>query len=178
MNRTKLALAGAALGVLLTTSFAPADETRDLAGAWKLVAFFTEDVQTKAKSHVYGEHPDGFLAITPGGRFYSFATVDWHTVPSRSNRVDARSIFYSGMYRLDGNKFILSTRVVSNEGWEGTDPFDMSWSEGWMGTEQVRFYKIGRDGSESERLSMETASIPNPNGAGNWIVGKLIWERK
>jgi hypothetical protein len=179
MQNTKRILIAAALGLLLVSPSASANDKLKLVGAWKLVSFFTEDVRTEVRNHIYGEHPQGYMAITPGGRFFSFATADWRKLARPPlEQIDFRSIFYSGRYRLEGNKFIILTDSVSNEGWEGSDPFDISWTEGWVGTEQVRFYRLDRNPSKSERLTMQTAAIPNPNGVDNMIIGTLIWERE
>jgi Lipocalin-like domain len=178
MYSTRKTLISAAFGLLLLSAPAFAGDTLKLIGTWKLVAFFTEDVQTKARNHVYGEHPQGYLGITPQDRFFAFATADWRRFAQPpAEEIEFRSIFFSGKYRLQENKFIIQADTVWNEGWEGPDPFDMSWNEGWVGTEQMRFYQLENNGAESERLRMQTAPIPNPNGAGNTIVGTLIWER-
>jgi hypothetical protein len=57
--------------VLVFNSSARADEK--LLGNWKLVSFFTEDVQTKQRNDVYGERPEGFIGFTPAGRSLPFS---------------------------------------------------------------------------------------------------------
>ena len=69
---------------------------------------------------------------------------------------------YSGMYRLEGDKFI--TKV------------DVAWNEGWVGTEQTRFFKL-----EGDRLKISSAwglnrAIPY-FGLGNKVRGILTWEQ-
>lgn len=180
MSITERTFAVAALGlfVLSTPTSAGAEDRLKFAGAWKLVSFFTEDVETKTRNNIYGEHPKGYLGVTVDGRFFAFASADWRkfAVPP-SEQIQFRSIFYSGKYRVEGDKFVTTTDTVSQEGWEGTDPFDMSWNEGWLGGPQVRFYMIETD-REHERLTLQTAPMRNPNGAGNMIVGTVIWQRE
>jgi hypothetical protein len=167
------------VGVLLFGQPAASEDRLNLAGTWKLVSFFTEDVQSKARNHIYGEHPQGALSITPGGRFFSFASADWRRFArAPSAQIEFRSIFYAGTYRLDGNRFIITTESAWNEGWEGADPFDISWSEGWVSREQVRFFRVETSRSENTQLRMETGPILNPNGTGNTIVGTMIWTRE
>ncbi len=69
-------------------------------------------------------------------------------------------ISYSGIYRLEADKFV--TKV------------DIAWNEAWTGTEQVRFYKL-----QGDRLDIISAPAPSVTIAGNPIVrGILTWERE
>jgi len=67
-------------------------------------------------------------------------------------------IAYSGKYRVEGKEFVTAV--------------DMSWNEGWNGTEQRRYWRI-----EDGRLFIETAPIPSPNFPGKMAVARLIWDR-
>jgi hypothetical protein len=49
-------------------------DAEKLVGDWKLASFYTEDVQTKKRTNVYGEKPDGYLGISPAGRLYGLVT--------------------------------------------------------------------------------------------------------
>ena len=176
--RTKQQVFGIILGILLFVQPAIGEDRVNLAGSWTLVSLFTEDVQTKARHHVYGEHPQGHLSITPGGRFYSFATADWRRFgTSPPQQIEFRSIFSSGKYRLDRGKFIFTTETVRNEGWEGADPVELSWSDEWVASEQLRFYSLAEDKSETTQLRMH-AAITNPDGSANTLIGHLIWTRQ
>lgn len=42
---------------------ADADDRERLLGNWKLVSFYTEDVQTKQRNNVYGERPNGYIGF-------------------------------------------------------------------------------------------------------------------
>ena len=69
-------------------------------------------------------------------------------------------ISYSGIYRLEADKF--TTKV------------DISWNEAWTGTEQVRFYKL-----EGDRLDIISAWAPAVAIPGNPMTrGILTWERQ
>jgi hypothetical protein len=68
-------------------------------------------------------------------------------------------IAYTGKFRLEGDKFI--TKV------------DVAWNEGWVGTEQVRFWRV-----EEGKLHIISAPIPNPNVPGGKMIGILVWERE
>ena len=48
-----------------------ADETDKLFGTWKVLSAAVENVQTKEKTPLYGEHPKGYLIFLPSGRMIS-----------------------------------------------------------------------------------------------------------
>ena len=148
--------------LLLIGSSAWANDAERLLGNWKLVSFYTEDVQTKQRNNVYGERPDGYIGFTPAGRFFAFATADGRKPPLMPEEQAAafRSmIAYTGKWRLEGEKFI--TKV------------DVAWNPAWVGTEQVRFWRL-----EENKLLITTAPLPNPNAAGSMMIGTLVWERE
>jgi hypothetical protein len=187
MDFAKRVLAGAGLAVLFLGSPALAESHAKIVGLWKLVSFQTEDVKSRTTTNVYGEHPKGYMAVIDDGRFYAHALSDWPQ-PAQSLLDEnaqslpeyaptGRGILYSGTYRLEANKFIVHVDRASHEGLVGVLPFDLTWTEGRTPTEEVRYYSLDSDGVERETLRIETAPILNPNGAGNTIIGRVIWER-
>ncbi|HEY7298662.1 MAG TPA: lipocalin-like domain-containing protein [Xanthobacteraceae bacterium] len=141
---------------------AAAQDREKLLGNWKLVSFYTEDVQSKQRNDLYGAHPNGHIGFTPDGRFFALVAADGRKPPQTPDDQAAafRSmIAYTGKYRLEGDKFI--TKV------------DVAWNEGWTGTEQVRFWRV-----EAGKLYITTAPIPNPNVPGGMVIGTLVWEKE
>lgn len=67
-----------------------------------------------------------------------------------------KSMFaYTGMYRVEGDKLI--TKV------------DVSWNPAWLGTEQVRFFKI--DGDRLQHISDWKPAVVKPErGMGRGIL--------
>ena len=66
---------------------------------------------------------------------------------------------YSGVYRVDGDRWITKA--------------DVSWNESWTGTEQTRFFKV-----EGDTLAVTTPWLLNPNLPGSPETrGVLIWSR-
>ena len=65
---------------------------------------------------------------------------------------------YTGIYRLEGEKFI--TKV------------DVSWNPAWNGTDQVRFFKF-----DGNRLVISTSWAPSQKYTGRVTRALLIWER-
>lgn len=132
-----------------------------LVGTWRLVSCFMEDVQTKERKPVWGDHPNGFIVLTADGRWIVIQTAEGRKAPLTDEDYAAafRSMLaYSGTYRTEGNKILISV--------------DIAWDELWNGTEQVRYYRI-----EGDRLHIEAAPQPYANFGGSVMRGILIWAR-
>jgi hypothetical protein len=147
----------------LLSSSALADDGEKLLGNWKIISFFTEDVQTKQRSNVFGEHPYGFIGFTPG-RFFAFAMAESRKAPQTPEEQAAAYrtvVAYTGKWRLEGEKFI--TKV------------DVAWNPAWVGTDQVRFWRV-----DGNKLFITTAptSMPSPDGTERTIIGTVVWERE
>jgi hypothetical protein len=121
-----------------------------------------EDVATKEKLLAWGENPNGYLVITPAGRWIVIQTAEGRRIARDDNERAAafRSMLaYSGIYRVDENKITIKV--------------DISWDESWIGTEQVRLFKIAGD-----KLHVEALPQPYANFGGKIMRGILIWERE
>ena len=132
-----------------------------LVGAWKLVSCFMEDVETKEQKPLWGERPNGYIVLTPEGRWIVVQTAEGRKAPKTDeDRAAAfRSMLaYSGKYRTEGNEIIIKV--------------DIAWDESWIGTDQVRHYRI-----EGNRLHIEAAPQPYANFGGKVMRGILIWEK-
>lgn len=66
---------------------------------------------------------------------------------------------YSGRYRADGDKIVITV--------------DVAWDEAWDGTEQVRHFRL--DGDE---LHIEAAPQSYANLGGKVMRGILTWARE
>jgi hypothetical protein len=135
-----------------------AQDYNELVGTWKLVSAVTEDAGTKEQVHLWGEKPNGYLVLTPGGRWIVLQTAEGREAPKAGD--DFRAAFqsllaYTGRYRVDGNKITIGV--------------DAAWDESWTGTEQVRFFKL-----EAGRLLIEAAPA---NLGGKLLIGRLTWVR-
>src|SRR5215475_8933020 len=138
-----------------------ADGQANLIGTWRLISCVMEDPATGKRDAVWGQHPNGFLVLTPTGRWIVVQTAEGRTVPQTDeDRAAAfRSMLaYSGTYRTEGQKIIITV--------------DVAWDEGWNGTEQVRTFKL--DGDE---LHIEAAPQPYANLGGKVMRGSLTWAR-
>jgi lipocalin-like protein len=131
-------------------------------GTWKLVSCVWEDVQTKERTLPYGEHPKGYAILTPEGRLMALITAEGREAPRTAEDRDVAfrsAVAYSGRYRVDGNQFVTTV--------------DIAWNEAWVGTDQVRSFRV-----EGDRLHIESPPTPNLNRGGQMIRGMLIWERE
>ena len=150
-----------ALSLFLLVKPSHADDKDRLLGTWRLLSAVHEDVATKERKAVYGEHPNGYLVFTPEGRAFVILTADGRKVPQTEQERAAALISmsaYAGKYRLEGDKFITKVDVASNEAWKDTD--------------QVRFYRL-----DGDKLYIETAPFSAPTFGGSMVRGILAWER-
>ena len=140
-----------------------ADDRAKLAGIWKLTAFDMEFQQSGERQSAFGgKKSSGYLIFTPEGRMMVLITSEGRKPgPAAEDRAALFStmISYTGMYRIEGDKF--TTRV------------DHSWNEAWNGTDQVRFYNLAGD-----KLDIVSAWAPASTIPERPIVrGILSWER-
>lgn len=188
MHISRLAFVGAVLGLSVLGSPAASADDAKVAGLWRIVAFHTEDVATKAQNRLYGERPIGFMKLETDGRLSAWLASGWPSQPAQSVWEDAssayepqrtayRAVFYSGRYRLGETQFVVHIDQAQHEGWVGAEPFDLTWSEGVTPKEDVRGFRIEADGQERDILHIETAPMRNPTGAENTIVGSTVWVR-
>src|SRR5215475_953814 len=154
-----------ALLLLLPALFAGtahADDKTAIVGTWKLVSVVYEDVATKERTPVLGEHPRGIQIATPEGRWLALVTADGRPIPKTDeDRAQAlrTMIAYTGRYRVEDGKVI--TKV------------DAAWNEAWVGGEQVRFIRF----EGNDRLFIESPPMPHPNVNNKVVRVIVIWER-
>jgi Lipocalin-like domain len=149
------------LALRILTVPALADDRDRLIGNWKLISLYTEDAQSKQRVNPYGELPKGHAVIT-ADRLFALVAADRRKPPQTSDEEAAafRSmIAYTGKYRVENDKFITTV--------------DLAWNEAWVGTEQVRFFRV-----DGDKLSIITAPMPNPNKPDGTMIGTVVWERE
>ena len=146
--------------ILLPSAFA--DDAKNLLGVWKLLAFYTEYQDGRPQLAQAGNNPIGYLIFTAEGRMMAVIEAEGRkpasTVEERANLLRTL-IAYSGMYRLESDKW--TTKV------------DVAWSPLMRGTDQVRTYKL-----DGDRLEVTTPWAPTPGVPTNPVErGVLRWER-
>lgn len=135
---------------------------RNLGGTWRLVSAVMEDVETKKQTRSWGEHPSGWLIVTDAARWIVVQTAEGRDAADDDAARAAAfrtMLAYSGTCRVDGEKIVVDV--------------DVSWDESWVGTQQVRFFRI-----EGDRLYIEAAPRPNTNFGGRLTRAILVWQRR
>jgi hypothetical protein len=150
------------VGSLFVCQFANADDRANLIGNWKLLSFENEFQDGSPRRAPYGQSPTGYIVFTAEGRMIAVVVGEGRKVAKTDEERAAllQSMFaYSGMYRLEGDKWI--TKV------------DVAWNPVWNGTEQMRYYKL-----EGDRLEVTAAWGNSPNLPGAPVTrGILMFER-
>ena len=158
----KLNLSAVLVSFLVAVQPSFGDDSAKVLGTWKIVSWETEFQATGEREPVMGKNPMGYLVFTPEGRMMTVITGEGRKAPKTDqDRADIfKSLFaYTGMYRLEGDKWI--TKV------------DVSWNPAWVGTEQVRFFRF--DGDRLQVISTWLQSTTRPEkGMARAIIA---WER-
>jgi hypothetical protein len=139
-----------------------AELRRQIVGTWKLVSVNYEDVATKERTPIYGEHPRGIQIATPHGRWLALMTGEDRIIPKTdAERAQALAsmIAYTGRYRVENGQVI--TRV------------EAAWNEGWVGGEQVRNIRF-----EDDKLYIESPPMPHPNISDKKVRVIVVWQRE
>ena len=138
-----------------------ADDRANLLGTWKLAGGEVEFQDTGERRPLYGSDRVGYIVFTPEGRMFGIIEGDGRKAPQTDeDRVRLfRTMFaYSGLYRLEGDKWITAV--------------DVAWNPAWTGTEQVRFYKL-----DGDRLLVSTPWGPSLNLPGKTTRATFTWTR-
>jgi len=157
-----LRLLAVLLGLATVIPAARADDTK-LTGSWKLKSVVTEFQASGDQRAVFGNSPAGYAMFSSEGRVM-FVIAGEGRKPAQTNDERATLLTtmfaYSGMYRVEADRFI--TKV------------DVSWNESWTGTEQVRFFRV-----DGDRLDIISAWAPSAVIPEKPIVrGILTFERE
>ncbi len=159
MAKFKLFVVLALFLTVVQPSFA--DDRAKLLGIWKLVSFESEFQDTGERTGWEGKSQTGYIIFTPEGRMMAVIEGEGRKAPQTDQDrafLHRSMLAYTGMYRLEDDKFI--TKV------------DVSWNPVWNGTDQVRFYKF-----DGDRLVILSAWAPSTRFPGRKTRGLLTWER-
>jgi len=137
-----------------------------LYGSWKLISNTLEDAEGKLR-HPLGEHPKGYLTLTPEGRFTAILAAG-NRKPGQSldelAALQRSHIAYTGQFTLEPDPANPAGLLLRNR-------VEIAWNEAWAGTEQVRYLSL--DGN----ILTITAS-PQLSAFGEKIRrATIIWEK-
>lgn len=134
------------------------DDDTKLVGTWKLVSYEVEEQATGQKGPVMGQNPTGYAVFTPEGRVFFVLTGEARK-PAKTDQERAgllsTLVAYTGTHRVEGDKW--TTKV------------DVAWNPEWVGTEQVRSFKL-----DGERLQVLTPWRVMPNWADKGMTRSIV----
>jgi len=150
------------LVILFVGSDALADNSKLILGVWKLLTHDTEFQDGSTGRKLFGQNPPGYLIFTTEGRMMAVLEAEGRK-PAKNDEDRAnllRSVAaYSGMYRLEQDKWI--TKV------------DVAWTPLIHGTEQLRYYKL-----DGDRLEVITPWASDPRLPGSPVTRTILhWQR-
>jgi hypothetical protein len=135
-----------------------ADDRTQVQGVWKLVSYEVEIQATGQKEPVMGQHPTGYVIFTPEGRVWFVLTGEGRkpakTIQERADLLNSL-VAHTGTYRIEGDKWITKVEVA--------------WNPEWVGTEQMRFFKVVND-----RLQVLTPWRIMPNWAEKGMQRSIV----
>ena len=139
-----------------------ADDRAKLLGIWKIISYEFELQSTGERQPIWGKNPTGYIIFTPEGLFMAVLTGEGRKAPSTAQ--DRAELFntmfaYTGMYRIEGDKWITKVDVAANPA--------------WIGTEQIRSFRVDGDRLQESTPVMQWAVRPE-KGMVRFI---LMYER-
>ena len=147
--------------IVLAVGPAVADDRANLIGTWKLAGGEIEFQDTGERRPLYATDRVGYIIFTREGRMMGIIEADGRKAPQTDEdraRLLRTMVAYSGLYRLEGDKWVTAV--------------DVAWNPAWIGTDQVRFYKL-----EADRLVVNSAWAPSTNFPGKTVRVYVTWTR-
>src|SRR5437667_90980 len=133
----------------------------NLIGTWKLAGGEIEFQDTGERRPLYATDRVGYIIFTREGRMMGIIEADGRRAPQTDEdraRLLRTMVAYSGLYRLEGDKWVTAV--------------DVAWNPAWIGTDQVRFYKL-----EGDRLVVNSVWAPSTNFPGKTVRVYVTWTR-
>jgi hypothetical protein len=134
-----------------------------LIGTWKLISMTQKNLSTGTESDDYGPNPIGYLNYAVNNRMMVIIARNDRKKPTGkiATNNEAALLFktmtsYAGTYHVNGSKIIHH--------------IDVSWNPSWVGTNQIRFYKL-----EGRHLVLTMAPFFDP--MHEKITVRLVWEK-
>ena len=141
--------------------FAPASFAGDgdkVVGTWKLVSYETEVQATGENEPAMGQNPTGYVVFNAEGRVFLVLTGEGRkagkTDPERAELLSTL-VAYSGTYSVEGDQWTTNVEVA--------------WNPEWVGTKQVRNFKV-----DGERLVVLTPWRVMPNWADKGMTRSIV----
>ena len=156
--RTSYSVASAILLASVLTQSSFGEEDSRIVGTWRLLSYVVEVQASGEKLPVMGEKPDGYVTFLPGGRVFFMLTGEGRksakTDHEKAELLDTL-VAYTGTYSIAGDTW--STSV------------DVAWNPEWVGTKQVRTFKL-----EGDRLDVLTPWRIMPNWSDKGTTRSIV----
>jgi hypothetical protein len=127
-------------------------------GAWQLLSYSVEEQSNGDTFAPMGEHPTGYVIFTTEGRLSFMLSAEGRqpgaSAEERSSLL-SNMIAYTGIYRLEGDRWI--TKV------------DVAWNPEWVGTEQTRYFRI-----DDDKLTVTTPWRVMPNWPEKGLTRSIV----
>jgi hypothetical protein len=133
-------------------------EGNKVVGTWKLVSYEVEVQATGQKGPVMGDKPTGYATFLPEGRVFFVLTGEGRK-PGKTDQEKAELL----------STLVAYTGTYSTEGEQWTTNVDVAWNSEWVGTKQVRNFKI-----EGERLIVTTPWRVMPNWVDKGMTRSIV----
>ncbi len=124
-------------------------------GIWRLVSFQTEYQATGERENPRGKNPTGYIIFTPEERMMVVITNEGRkAAKTDQDRADLfiSIVAYTGIYRIEGDKWVIKVDVAMNPA--------------WVGTEQARFFRV--DGDRLQEMTQW--SVRPEKGIGRTVI--------
>jgi hypothetical protein len=156
--RTAHCIASAFLLASIPTQSSFGEEDRGIVGSWRLLSYLVEVQASGEKLPVMGEKPGGYVTFLPEGRVFFMLTGEGRK-PAKTDRERAELldtlVAYTGTYSVAGDTWTTSV--------------DVAWNPEWVGTKQVRTFKL-----EGDRLDVLTPWRIMPNWSDKGTTRSVI----
>jgi hypothetical protein len=129
-----------------------------IVGTWRLLSYVVEVQATGEKLPAMGEKPGGYVTFLPEGRVFFVLTGDGRK-PAKTEHDRAELL----------NSLVAYTGTYSTEGSTWTTSVDVAWNPEWVGTRQVRSFRV-----EGDRLEVLTPWRTMPNWPDKGMTRSIV----
>ncbi len=151
----------AALAIFLAgiqTQPSRGEDERGIVGTWRLLSYVVEVQATGEQLPAMGEEPSGYVTFLPEGRVFFVLTGDGRK-PGKTDHERAELL----------NSLVAYTGTYLTEGNTGTTSVDVAWNPEWVGTKQVRSFRL-----EGDRLEVLTPWRTMPNWPDKGMTRSIV----
>jgi hypothetical protein len=134
------------------------EDAGGIVGTWRLLSYVVEVQATGEKLPAMGEKPSGYVTFLPEGRVFFVLTGDGRK-PGKTDHERAELlnslVAYTGSYLTEGNTWTTNVEVA--------------WNPEWVGTKQVRSFRL-----EGDRLDVLTPWRTMPNWPDKGMTRSIV----